>query len=64
LIAAQCAAAPVARRKSIDHIPGGYAAGAAYAALIKRFNRFIRDSYKMKKRLSNPESRFFYQKRR
>jgi len=58
LIAAQCAAAPVARRKSIDNIPGGYAAGAAYAALIKRFNRFIKDSCKTARLVSSEAGGF------
>jgi len=43
LIAAQRAAAPGARRKSMDDITGGFAAGAACAAPIKQLNRFIGD---------------------
>jgi len=43
LIAAHRAAAPGARRKSMDHITGGLAAGAALAAPIKQLNCFIGD---------------------
>jgi len=45
LTAAHRAAAPGARRKSMDNITGGFAAGAAYAAPIKQLDCFIDDCY-------------------
>ncbi len=39
-IAALCAAAPAARKKSIDNILGGFAAGPLAAALNKTIESF------------------------